>query len=103
MKQMVEIWRKALENIKSAQSQQKRYYDAKHCKDIAPYDFGSVVLLVNSKNHSKKGWKLHPNWTRPYVIKEVLPKNVYYLRDPNNPSKVLAQKVNHSRLKLYFQ
>ena len=102
---MVEIRRKALENIQSPQSQQKRYYDAKHCKDIAWYDVGSLVLLMNSKTYSKKGWKLHPNWTGPYVhvIQEVLPKGVYCLRDPNNPSKVLAHKVNHSRLKLYFQ
>ena len=103
LERLVRIRKKALKNIKSAQSRQKKYYDAKHCKDIVRYTVGSLVLLMNSKKHSKKGMKLAPNWTGPYVIHEVLPKGTYRLRDQGNPSKVLSQKVNTSRLKQFFQ
>ena len=65
---MIEIRKKALQNIEAAQERQKKYYDTKHCKDKAQYKVGSLVLLFNSKKHSKKGLKLEPNWTGPYVI-----------------------------------
>lgn len=103
LEKMVNLRRKALKNIKAAQDRQKKYYDAKHCKDIIRYKVGSLVLLQNSKKLSKKGMKLAPNWTGPYEIHEVLPKGTYRLREQGNPSKVLSQKVNTSRLKQYFQ
>ena len=55
---MDDVQRKALENIQSAQERQKKYYDAKHCKDKEPYKVGAAVLLLNSKKLSKKGSKL---------------------------------------------
>ena len=49
---MIEVRRKALENIQCAQERQKRYYDAKHCKDKEQYKVGAEVLLLNSKKLS---------------------------------------------------
>ena len=100
---MIRIRKEALENIAKAQSRQKKYYDAKHCKDKAQYKVGSLVLLLNSKKHSKKGLKMAPNWTGPYAIHEVLSKGTFKLCEVKNTKKVTTQKYNMTRLKLYFQ
>ena len=99
---MIEVRRKALCNIEHAQEKQKYYYDKKHCKDKALYKVGSSVLVRNSKKVSRKGSKLEQNWLGPYVIHEVLSKGTFLLRNSNNHSKVLAQKYNMARLKLYY-
>ena len=98
---MVDVRRKALENIQSAQERQKKYYDAKHCKDKEQYKVGAAVLLLNSKKLSRKDSKLEQNWIGPYHIHEVLSKGTYRLCNPEN-GNVLAQKVNMTRLKLYY-
>ncbi|KAL5477394.1 hypothetical protein EMCRGX_G024189 [Ephydatia muelleri] len=56
--------------------------------------------IKNSKKHSKKGSKMEPNWTGPYLIHEVLSKGTYRLSKPNPPFQVLAQKYNITRLKI---
>eukprot|EP00731_Ephydatia_muelleri_P022827 Em0015g410a len=81
IKTMVDVRKKALEKIMKAQGRQKVYYDQVHCKDREKYKVGTLVLLKNSKKHSKKGSKMEPNWTGPYLIHEVLSKAV--LEDPN--------------------
>ena len=43
---MIEVRKKALENIQSAQERQKKYYDAKHCKDKEQYEVGAPVLAA---------------------------------------------------------
>ena len=48
---MIRIRKEALENIAKAQARQKKYYDAKHCKDKAQDKVGSLVLLLNSKKY----------------------------------------------------
>ena len=74
----------------------------KHCKNKAQYKVRASVLLQNCKKLSRKGSKLEPNWTGPYIINEVLSKGTFRLRDSKNPSKLLAQKYNMARLKLYY-
>ena len=81
---MVDVRRKALENIQSAQERQKKYYDAKHCKDKEQYKVGAAVLLLNSNKLSRKGSELEQNWIGPYHIHEVLPKGTYRLCNPEN-------------------
>lgn len=61
-----------------------------------------VVLLLNSHKHSKKGLKMDPEWTGPYVIHEVLSKGTFHLCDPAKSSQVMPQIYNISRLKLYY-
>ena len=100
---MVDVRKKALENIMKAQGRQKVYYDQVHCKDRENYKVGTLVLLKNSKKLSKKGSKMEPNWTCPYLIHEVLSKGTYRLSKPNSPFQVLAQKYNMTRLKIFYQ
>ncbi|KAL5471089.1 hypothetical protein EMCRGX_G029165 [Ephydatia muelleri] len=100
---MVDVRKKALENIEKAQGRQKVYYDQIHCKDRELYEVGTLVLLKNSKKLTKKGSKMEPNWTGPYLIHEVLSKGTYRLSHPNPPFKVLAQKYNMTRLKIFYQ
>eukprot|EP00731_Ephydatia_muelleri_P022608 Em0015g191a len=102
IKTMVDVRKKALENMK-AQGRQKVYYDQVHCKDREKYKVGTLVLLKNSKKLSKKGSKMEPNWTGPYLIHEVLSKGTYRLSKPNPPFQVLAQKYNMTRLKIFYQ
>ncbi|KAL5500398.1 hypothetical protein EMCRGX_G011953 [Ephydatia muelleri] len=80
IKTMVDVRKKALENIMKAQGRQK-----------------------NSKKLSKKGSKMEPNWTGPYLIHEVLSKGTYRLSKPNPPFQVLAQKYNMTHLKIIYQ
>eukprot|EP00731_Ephydatia_muelleri_P018169 Em0011g209a len=104
IKTMVDVRKKALENIMKAQGRQKVYYDQVHCKDgREKYKVGTLVLLKNSKKLSKKGSKMEPNWTGPYLIHEVLSKGTYRLSKPNPPFQVLAQKYNMTRLKIFYQ
>ena len=67
------------------------------------YIVGALVLVCNSKKLLSKGSKLEPDRSGPYVIHEDLQKGTHRLRDPDNPLKVLAQKYNTARLKLYYQ
>ena len=99
---MIAIRKRALGNIQNAQGRQKKYYDAKHCKDKEMYKVGTLVLLKNSKKLSRKGSKLEPNWTGPYRINEVLKKGTFRLCSANNTSNVLSSTYNMARLKLYF-
>eukprot|EP00731_Ephydatia_muelleri_P027168 Em0019g41a len=102
-KTMVDVRKKALENIMKAQGRQKVYYNQVHCKDREKYKVGTLVLIKNSKKLSKKGSKMEPNWTGPYLIHEVLSKGTYRLSKPNSPFQVLAQKYNMTRLKIFYQ
>ena len=100
-KEIIVLRKKALENIRHAQEKQTR--NKEHCKDKQKYTGGTFVLVRNSNKLLRKGLKLEPDWSGPYVIHEDLRKGTYRLHDPGNPSKVLAQKYNMARLKLYYQ
>ena len=76
-----------------AQGRQKVYYDQVHCKDREKYKVETLVLIKNSKKLSKKGSKMKPNWTGPYLIHEVLSKGTYRLSKPNRQST--SSKVQH--------
>ena len=103
MKKMIDVRKKALNNIKLAQARQKKNYDAKHCKDKEKYTVGTLVLLRNSKKLSRKGSKMEQNWLGPYRILENVKKNTYRLCNRNDSKKVLRTLVNMSRLKIYHE
>ena len=86
----------------SEQCRQNVYYDQVR-KDREKYKVRTLVLINNSKKLSKKGSKMQPNWTGPYLIHEVLSKGTYRLSKPNPPFQVLAQKYNMTRLKIFYQ
>ena len=87
---MIDIRKKALENIEVAQTRQKRYYDAKHSKDKSCYKVGALVLVKNARKLTRKGSKLEPNWTGPYQIAEVVGRGTFRLCHQDDNSKVLS-------------
>ncbi len=58
---MINIRRKAPENMKVAEERQKAQYEAKHNQDKAKYKVGRLVLVKNSRKLSRKGAKMDPN------------------------------------------
>ena len=92
-KKMILLRKNALENIRHAQEKQKLfYYDKEHYKDKEKYTVGALVLVHNSRKLLRKGSRLEPNRSGPYVIHEDLQKGTYRLRDPDNPSNVYLLK-----------
>ena len=86
-------------NIKTAQKKQKAYYDKRHRSE--KYQLGDLVLVKNMKNLSRKGGKSDVRWTGPYSIIVIHEKGLYSLQNCNG--KMLAKKINGSRLKLYHE
>jgi len=87
----------AQENITAAQSKQKNRYDLKHAPPT--YKVGDKVLKYYRRRDTRKGDKLKPRYTGPYVICDVglLGRGVYRLKDGD---KVLTQAANATNLKL---
>ena len=86
------------QNIQHAQMVQKETYDRKHQQTSLPV--GTKVLLENTKEKQRKGGKLEPLFTGPYLIHCDLGKGVYKLSTLEG--KVIKQKANINRIKLYF-
>ena len=90
---MVDVRKKALENIEKAQGRQKVYYDQIHCKDRELYEVGTLVLLKNSKKLiRKKGprWSLigqDPTLFMKYCLKV----------------HIVSPTPNMTRLKIFYQ
>ena len=84
-------------NIHDAQKKQKGTYARKHNPDILPV--GEEVLVENTAQKQRKGGKLDPAWLGPYKISKQIGKGVYELK--NLAGKIILNKVNISRLKVY--
>ena len=59
------------------------------------------MLVKNMRNISRKGGKSYVRWTGPYSIIVIHEKGLYSLQNCNG--KMLAKKINGSRLKLYHK
>ena len=81
-------FQKAESNITAAQKRQKETYDRKHQAQVLP--LGTEVLLENTKQKQRKGGKLDPMWTGPFVISSDLGKGLYELE--NMEGKVLKKE-----------
>ena len=66
--------------MQKAQERQKKSYNAKHQK--GSFEIGQLVLVRNMKKLSKKGDKMAPNWTGPYIVAECVGSNNYRLENP---------------------
>jgi hypothetical protein len=86
-------------NIKSAQVQQKKYYDQKVKKQLTLL-IGDQVLLYKSEAAMSHSDKLEPKFTGPYYIHERHPNGVYSLR--TLPGQVLKKRIHAARLKKYY-
>ena len=82
-------------NIKKAQKQ-KAYCDKRHRSE--KYQLGDLVLVKNMQNVYRKGGESDVRWTGPYSIIVIHEKGLYSLQNCNG--KMLAKKINGSRLKL---
>ena len=74
-----QVWQKATENIKRAQVQQQRYYDARHKPES--FDEGSHVLL-STQNFRMKGTphKLQRRFVGPFKILQCIGSQAYKLQ-----------------------
>ena len=90
---------KARANIKKAQDNQKRQYDAKHNTNTH-LKVGDKVLVENKRNDGRKGGKLDVRFPGgPYEITEDLGKGRFRLR--GSDGLIRKQVVNNHRLKTW--
>ena len=98
---LIELRKKALENVNQSKEKMKKRADARHNPFTSDFKVGSLVLVLNSKKLSRKGGKMEPLWYGPHRIHEDLGKGCFRLCHMDDCSKTLAQKYNVQRLKLY--
>ncbi|CAB4009128.1 retrotransposable element [Paramuricea clavata] len=91
---------KVADNIKESQDKQKKLYDAKHGASKQEFKQGSLVLLRNSRNDSRKGGKLDAKWLGPYEVVDCLGKNVFKIKNCSTGIEN-KKKVNAAVLKPY--
>ncbi len=85
------------QNILLAQKKQKETYDRKH--QSQEFEINTLVMLENTKQKQRKGGKLEPLWFGSHTIHRNLGKGLYEMA--NKEGKVLKQKANIARLKVY--
>ena len=88
---------KAKSNIETAQSKQKKDFDAKHKPPT--FKVGDKVWVYNSRNDTRQGGKLEWNWNGPYEVTEHTTRGTYRLK--NQHGKLLKQAISSNRLKPY--
>ena len=91
-----EVHELASKNITRAQQRQKKNFDARNAPPA--HKVGSLVLLRNSRQDTRKGGKLRPAWSGPHKVKEVTGKGLVKLHDVSK-QKTMKRAVNPSRLK----
>src|SRR6266496_5433213 len=72
--------KKALENIKKSQSNQKKYHDRK-IKRKSNLNIGDKVLLYDTAKAKQWSGKLEEKWKGPYLIYDKLLNGSYKLKD----------------------
>ena len=83
--------RKHRENIKEAQKQHKKHFDAAH--QPPAYNVGDLVLVDDARRKHCKGDKLKPRWVGPHSIEEVRPTGTIKLK--NCKALVNAMRIHH--------
>ncbi|CAH2316128.1 Hypothetical predicted protein [Pelobates cultripes] len=91
---------KIKENIEKAQEKQKMTYEKKVLKkhkDVV-YSAGNEVLLYNMRKRGRKGGRIEPDFSGPYIIKEVCGKVV---KLANSDGVTLKNKISIDHIKPY--
>ena len=88
---------KARENIEKGQEQQKSRHKGKSTK----LKIGDKVLVHRTNLQTNFSTKLEEKWIGPYYIHDVLPRNVYRLR--NLDGKLVKNVIHGNRLKLFYE
>ena len=74
-----EMEKKIKENVLSAQTKQKNYYDKKHASGEV-FNVGALVLKKDFTRRKRAGGKMDYLWTGPYKITGTLGKGLYKLK-----------------------
>ena len=77
-KEVTDLLKSVKDNIETAQSKQKKYYDAKHGAGLS-FKLNALVPRKDFRRPKRKGGKLDPRWLGPYRISGVLGKGLYSL------------------------
>ena len=88
---------KAHSNIQKSQDQQKKRYKQTSTK----VKIGDKVLVHRTDLQNNLSAKLMEKWIGPYYIHNVLPNNVYKLR--NIDGKLIKTVVHGNRLKIFLE
>ena len=88
---------KARENIEKGQEQQK----SRHKEKSTKLKIGDKVLVHRTNLQTNFSAKLEEKWIGPYYIHDVLPRNVYKLR--NLDGKLVKNVIHGNRLKLFHE
>jgi Skp family chaperone for outer membrane proteins len=91
----------ARENVKKAQTNQKRNFDKK-VKETK-FKIGEQVLLWDSSTDHTYGDKFRDKYKGPYTIDKANDNGTYKLREVEPPHKLLKTTINGNRLKKYYQ
>ena len=87
-------------NIKTAQEKMSKAFEKKATKKYrhVEYKEGDEVLLLNMRKKSRKGGRMEPDYSGPYLIQELLGKTVSL---KTMEGVILKTKYNTSHLKPY--
>ena len=88
---------KTRENIEKGQKQQKSRHKGKSTK----LKIGNKVLVHRTNLQTNFSVKLEEKWIGPYYIHDVLPRNIYRLR--NLDGKLVKNVIHGNRLKLFHE
>ena len=83
--------------LKKGQEQQKSRHKGKSTK----LKIGDKVLVHRTNLQTNFSAKLEEKWIGPYYIHDILPRNVYKLR--NLDGKLVKNVIHGNRLKLFYE
>ena len=92
------LYKKVKANIILAQNNQKKHYDRKHSLPSS-FKIGDKVLKRDFLRKKRKGGKLDPKWTGPFMIVQNLGKGFFKLESSANNR--IIERINGSHLKPY--
>uniref|UniRef100_A0A3P9HB43 Gypsy retrotransposon integrase-like protein 1 n=2 Tax=Oryzias latipes TaxID=8090 RepID=A0A3P9HB43_ORYLA len=100
--EVADLHAKIYQNIKNAQQKQKMEYETRKKRNVKSFIFkvGDEVLKANKRKEGRKGGRLEPNWSGPYVIASISEKGVATLS--SKAGVQLKQNVNVSHLKPFI-
>ncbi len=95
---LIQAKKKAIENIKKSQSNQKKYHDRK-IKRKSDLNIRDKVLLYDAAKAKQWSGKLEEKWKGPYYIHEKLLNRSYKLKDFKE--NIMKTLINGKILKRY--
>lgn len=79
--QHTEDLEEATKKLEASKAKMKLWFDTSKRVRQKPFEVGDIVLLYDGTLDNALGRKLDLRWFGPYVIREVLPRKTYRLRE----------------------